>query len=233
LKRAETQQQKDGLKTIKTWIRDSLRRMIPDLDREIINEDVIADLLPDDLPGPSDSAGDDTDLGGRPVAPEELHHREISPPMIRVKQPGDASQGTNEAKAGGGKGDTTDPKKGDGQTTGGRQNFAGGETPPGGNGGAPRMRINLRSYASPDHEGTYHLIARAESDHAGELRIDAVTEDGAAVSCPLAAAYDQNGESLTVAENKISGVKLSAGEPLQLRIVLKHPARVALRASTL
>ena len=81
LKRAETQPQKDALKIIKNWIRDSLRRMIPDLESNLINEDVIADLLPDDLPGASDTEGDDTDLGGRPVAPDELSRRE---PVNRV-----------------------------------------------------------------------------------------------------------------------------------------------------
>jgi len=233
LKRAETREQSDALKTIRSWIRDSLKRMIPDLDRNIINEDAIADLLPDDLPGPSDSAGDDTDLGGRPVAPAELRHHETPPPMIHVKSPGESSRGRDETKAGGGGGDTTDPKDGDGKATGGRPDLGGGEIPPGGGGGDPRLRIDLRCYRSHDQEATYHLIARAESDHMGDLRIDAVTEDGGAVPCPLSAAYDEQGFPLTVADNKISGITLAANQPLRLRVVLQHPARVALRASTL
>ena len=65
------------------------------------------------------------------------------------------------------------------------------------------------------------------------LRIDAVTEDGSKVSCPLAAAFDDAGNPLAVADNKITGLTLAANEPLRLRIVLLHPARVALRATTL
>jgi hypothetical protein len=232
-KRAETQQQKDALKIIKNWIRDSLRRMIPDLDREIINEDTIADLLPDDLPGPTDAEGDDTDLGGRPVAPQELRQRETPPPMVRVREPGENSRGQDQTRAGGSRGDTSDPAGGDGRSTGGRQNLGGGERPPGGGGGAPRVRIDLRSYRSQEQEAAYHLIARAEVDHSGDLRIDAVTEDGGAVPCLLAAAYGEDGTPLTVAGNKISGVTLAAGQPFRLRVELQHPARVALRASTL
>jgi hypothetical protein len=58
LKRAETEQQRNALKEIKSWIRQSLKQMIPDLDRDLINEDTIADLLPDDVPGPTDAEGD-------------------------------------------------------------------------------------------------------------------------------------------------------------------------------
>ena len=41
------------------------------------------------------------------------------------------------------------------------------------------------------------------------------------------------GNPLAVADNKITGLTLAANEPLRLRIVLLHPARVALRATTL
>ncbi len=233
LKRAETDQQRNALKEIKGWIRQSLKQMIPDLDRDLINEDTIADLLPDDLPGPTDADGDDTDLGGKPVAPEELQRRDPPVPLIRIKQEGDTSRGTNDTKAGGGKGDTSDPKKGDGKPTGGRTDLAGGETPPGGGAGTPRVRIDLRSYRGQEGDGSYHLIARAEQDHAGYIRIDAVTEDGGAVPCPLSAAFDDGGNPLVVADNKITGITLAANQPLRLRVVLQHPARVALRASTL
>jgi hypothetical protein len=95
-----------------------------------------------------------------------------------------------------------------------------------------RQKIDLRSYRSRDDEAVYHIVARAGGDHSGNIRIDAVTEDGGTVSCPLAAAYDESGTSLAVHENCISGVTLSTALPLRLRIVLRHPLRVALRAST-
>jgi hypothetical protein len=233
LKRAETDQQRNALKEIKSWIRQSLKRMIPDIDRDLINEDTIANLLPDDLPGPTNAEGDDTDLGGKPVAPDKLKRIDPLVPMIRVKAEGDKSRGTDDTKSGGGKGDTTDPKKGDGKPTGGRTDLAGGETPPGGGAAAPRVRIDLRSYRGQECNGSYYLIARSESDHAGDLRIDAVTEDGGSVSCPLAAAFDAAGNPLVVADNRITGLTLAANQPVRLRVVLQHPARVALRASTL
>ena len=93
LGRAETDQQRNALREIKSWIRQSLKQMIPDLDRDLINEDTIADLLPDDLPGPTDADGDDTDLGGKPVAPNELQRIDPPVPMIRVKKDGDSSRG--------------------------------------------------------------------------------------------------------------------------------------------
>ena len=231
--RAETRPQKDALKTIKNWIRDSLRGMIPDLESTSINEDTIAELLPDDVPGPSDAKGDDTDLGGKPVAPSELDRPDPPVPLITTTDEGESSRGQDETKVGGGKGDTTDPKKGDGKATGGRPDRTGGATPPGGGAGTPRPRIDLRSYRSQDGDGSYQLIARSDQDHAGDLRIDAVTEDGSKVSCPLAAAFDDAGNPLAVADNKITGLTLAANEPLRLRIVLLHPARVALRATTL
>jgi hypothetical protein len=232
LKRAESDQQRNALKEIKAWIRDCLKRMLPDLESTTINEDTIADLLPDDLPGPSDSAGDDTDLGGKPAMPSEPLRREPPTPQIRVKKQGEASRGPDTA-LGGGKGDTSDPKKGDGKATGGRPDLAGGEVPPGGGGGAPRVRIDLRSYRSDRDDATYHLIARAERDHTGSIRIDAVTEDGGAVPCPLSAAFAEGGEPLVISDNKISGVTLPAGDAVRLRVVLQRPARLALRASTL
>lgn len=233
LKRAETDQQRNALKEIKSWIRQSLKQMIPDLDSNLINEDTIANLLPDDLPGPTDADGDDTDLGGTPLLTDELQRHDPPVPMVRIKKDGSSSRGKDDSTSGAGKGDTTDPKKGDGKATGGRTDFAGGETPPGGGGGVPRVRIDLRSYRSHEHDGTYHLIARAEQDYSGNIRIDAVTEDGGAISCPLSAAFKDGGTPLAVADNKISGINLTAGQPLRLRVILQHPVRVALRASTL
>ena len=230
-KRAETPAEKDVLKQIKAWINLKLRAMIPDLESSVINEDSIADPLPDDLPGPSDSAGDDTDLGGRPVPPGEITSPEPVVPRSRTPSSGSGSRGTDPAATGGGEGDTTDPQEGDGASTGGRTDRSGGEQPPGG-GAMARQKIDLRSYRSRDDEAVYHIVARAGGDHSGNIRIDAVTEDGGTVSCPLAAAYDESGTSLAVHENCISGVTLSTALPLRLRIVLRHPLRVALRAST-
>lgn len=232
-KRAETSRQKDALKEIKEWIRTSLMQLIPDLGQDSFNEDSIADLLPDELPGSADDAAADTDLGGRPVDPRDLERLEPPSPSVRTGGTGAAARGDDPERGGAGEGDTTDPKKGDSKKTGGRMSRGGGEEPSGGGAAAPRKRIDLRSYRSREQDDTYHLVARVEEDHCGQIRIDAVTEDGAAISCPLAAAFDESGAALLVTDNCIHDLSLSAGEALRLSVVLRHPMRVALRASTL
>jgi hypothetical protein len=229
-KRAKTADQAEALKLIRAWIVTKLKGMIPDLDSESINEDSIADLLPDDLPGPSDSAGDDTDLGGRPKPPDDVATLEPVTPRTRVPGAGSGAGGTG--AAGGGKGDTADPGEGDGKGTGGRTGRTGGTDQAGGGAANLRTEINLRSYRTQEDKCTYHLIARADQDHAGSVRIDAVTDEGSAISCPIASACGENGEVFTVADNRISGVTLAAGQPLRLKITLHQPLRVALRAST-
>ena len=42
------------------------------------------------------------------------------------------------------------------------------------------------------------------------------------VRCPLSAAFDETGNSLVVADNKITGISLAANQPLRLRVVLNR-----------
>jgi hypothetical protein len=229
--RAKTQQQKDVLKEIKAWISSSLKSMIPNLDAKVINEDTIADLLPDDLPGENSSDNEETDLGGKPVAPTDTVQPETPKPQVRT--PGAGGEGLGQGGLGGGKGETTDPKKGDGKSTGGQKGRTGPNGEQGGGATSSRVRIDLRCYPDESGNGTYNLVARASSDHTGDLRIDAVTEDGSPISCPLSKAFDKDGNPVVVSGNRISGVSIPANGSLRLRVVLERPMRVALRASAL
>jgi hypothetical protein len=76
------------------------------------------------------------------------------------------------------------------------------------------------------------LVARASEDYVGDLLIDAVTEEGGGVPCPLVEAYGEGGQPLTVTGSKISGVSIPENTSLRLKIVLATTARFALRAST-
>ncbi|HOX60009.1 MAG TPA: hypothetical protein P5205_22110 [Candidatus Paceibacterota bacterium] len=104
----------------------------------------------------------------------------------------------------------------------------------GGGKAQPRpVAIDLRSFQEDSQEGTYQLVARSPDGHDGAILVDAVTEEGHPISCPLAAAWDEAGKPLTVEGNRITGIPLQAGQPARLKIQLKQAARVALRASTL
>lgn len=229
--RAKTDQQKEVLKEIKDWIKSSLKSMIPNLNADMVNEDAIADMLPDDLPGETSSDSEETDLGGRPTAPPDTKKSEIQKPQVRT--PGVGKDGRDNAEGGGGKGETIDPKKGDGKKTGGRMDQTGGDDEGGGAATSPRGQIELRSYQDNSTDGAYNLVARTSGTYTGDICIDAVTEDGSPISCPLAAAFDENGNSITVAGNRITGISIPADDSLKLRVVLKQPMRVALRASIL
>src|SRR5262249_23944829 len=71
-KRATNKDEKLALEEIKAWIKESLKALVPDLDSEVINEDAIADLLPDDELPADDPENGEADLGGTPLRPEKL-----------------------------------------------------------------------------------------------------------------------------------------------------------------
>lgn len=229
--RAKTSQQKEALKEIKNWIVSSLKSMIPNLNAELVNEDTVADMLPDDLPGDTGFDNAETDLGGRPVNPPDPKHPEVQHPQVR--NPGVGKNGKNIGGDGGGKDEVLDPKKGDGKQTGGRMDQTGSEGDGGGAAALPRRQIELRSYQKSLTEGMYNLIARASDAYTGDLWIDAITEDGSRVSCPLAAAFDESGNPIAISGNRIKDIVIPADGLLRLRVALKQPMRVALRASTL
>ncbi len=179
VKRVKTPQQKEVLREIKAWITSELKTMIPNIDAEIVNEDTVADLLPDDLPGEASSDSDETDLGGHPALPVEARQSEMQKPQVRT--PGEGDTGREKGGTGGGEDDTLDPKKGDGKRTGGRVNRTGNDGEDKGGATSPRVHIDLRSYSDGQSLGSYNLVVRASDAHAGDLRIDAVTEDGAPI----------------------------------------------------
>ena len=75
----------------------------------------------------------------------------------------------------------------------------------------PRIHFDLRSYSDGQGLGSYNLVLRASDTHTGDLRIDAVTEDGAPISCPLAAAYDEKGQPIVVTGNPGCLMQIGAG----------------------
>lgn len=231
-KRAQTAQQRDALKEIKDWIRDSLQRLIPDVSSVMINEASVAELIPDDLPGGEAGSSEDTDITGKPAEPRNLISPEPPKPAVRTPGAGTAAKGPDDIP-GGTDGDTGDPTEGDNEKTGGRTDLAGGESPPGGGNATSRLPVELRSFRDRAKPGFYQLVVRASADHSGSLRLDAVTEDGGSDPCPLDAAYDEAGASLAVSGNQIAGLALVAGVPLRLSVKPKHFSRSALRASTL
>ena len=118
-KRATNKREKEAIQEIKTWIRESLKALVPDLDSEVVNEDSIADLLPDDeLPGPNDAPPAESDLGGIPSRAEGLNRPVAVPPATRIAGKGRRARG--EDGAGGEGNEVTDPKGGDNMRTGGR-----------------------------------------------------------------------------------------------------------------
>ena len=231
-KRAHNPDQSRALKEIKNWIREALLGLIPDVTSTMINEGSIADLLPDYLPGGQTGSTEDTDITGKPAEPRNLISPEPPKPAVRTPGDGTAAKGFDD-KPGGTDGNTLNPKPGDNEKTDGRTARAGGENPPGGGNAIARLPVQLRSFPDRAKPGYYQLVIRAAADHAGSLRIDAVTEDGGSDPCPLDAAYDEAGVSLSVSGNQISGIALVAGVPLRLSVKPKHFSRAALRASTL
>jgi len=230
-KRATNRKEKQAIEEIKTWIKDSLKALVPDLDSEVINEDSIADLLPDeDLPGADDSESGEGDIGGIPSQAQSLSRPIATPPATRIAGKGKSARGTG-GKGGGGTG-TTDPKKGDLKNTGGRRKRRGGEEDGGGGAARSNTRIDLRCYREGDRSGVYQLIARASEDYSGDIFIDAVTEDGGSVPCQLKEGYDDQGKAVAIIGNKISGVEFKEGQSVRLKVELLNPARLALRAST-
>jgi hypothetical protein len=232
-KRATNPNEKQAIEEIKAWIRDSLRAMIPDIDSDLVNEDTIADLLPDEeLPGPADSDAGEGELGGLPAQPEAGNKAEVTPPSIRVR--GQGSGGKDQDGEGGEEGDeVTDPDEGDNESSGGRRKRRSARGSKGGGAVRRSPKIDLRCYRdSAAESSTYHLVARASEDYVGDLLIDAVTEEGGGVPCPLVEAYGEDGQPLVVTGSKISGVSIPENTNLRLKIVLATTARFALRAST-
>ena len=217
-KRAEPDSpERRAFEEIKAWIRDSLKTLIPDLDSELINEDAIADLLPDDdVPEAADDLNAESDLGGIPKKPETLNDLRTTSPAVRTVGVGDEP-----GKGGGGRGGNG----GGGKRPGGKREK--------GSKNIPRsIQIDLRSYQVNPDNPTYNLVARTADDYEGDLLIHAVTEEGGALACPLAEARDSSGKQLSVDGNKITGIKISADNPFHFEVVLKQPARLALRAFT-
>jgi hypothetical protein len=216
-KRAEPNSpERKAFEEIKTWIRDSLKTLIPDLDSQMINEDAIADLLPDDdVPEVANDSNTESDLGGIPKKPQTLNNIKTISPVVRTVGLGGGSGKAGGGGGGGGGGKRPGEKKGKGDKN------------------VPRsVQIDLRSYQANPSDPTYNLVARTADDYEGDLLIHAVTEEGGALACPLAAAKDSSGKQLSVEGNKISGIKISADKPFHFEVVLKQPARLALRAFT-
>ncbi len=230
-KRATNKQEREAILEIKGWIKESLKALVPDLDSEVVNEDSIADLLPDEeLPGPNDAPPAESDLGGIPSRPEALNRPVAVPPATRIAGKGRRARGE---KGPGGEGaEVTDPKAGDQRRTGGRKARRGGEGGEGGGAAKTHTQIDLRSYRDEPESPVYQLIARTSDDYSGDLLIDAVTEDGSSVPCALEEARDSVGKSLPVSGNKIGGIELKKDESMRLSVKLTNAARLALRATT-
>jgi hypothetical protein len=215
-KRAEPgSPEKKAFEEIKVWVRDSLKELIPDLDSQMINEDAIADLLPDeDISDASNDPTAESDLGGIPKKPEVLNDIKTLRPAVRT-----IGLGNGSGNGGGGGGG------GDGKRSGGKKEKGDKKVP-------RSIQIDLRSYQANPDDATYNLVARTTDDYEGDLLIHAVTEEGGALACPLAEARDASKKLLTVDGNKISGIKISADKPFYFEVTLKQPARLALRAFT-
>jgi hypothetical protein len=229
-KRATNKDEKLAIEEIQAWIKDSLKALVPDLDSERINEDAIADLLPDEeLPADGSKDGE-ADLGGTPLRPEELGRSGGVQPATRVAGKGSSARGSG-GKGGNGS-DITDPKRGDGKRTGGRRTRRGGQDDGGGGAVRTNTRIDLRCYKEGSNFAVYQLIARASEDYSGDLFIDAVTEDGGSVPCLLKKGWNAEGNLLQISGNKISALTFKEGQSVRLKIELSNPARLALRAGT-
>lgn len=230
VKRAATKEEKDALNEIKSWIKISLKALVPDIDSEMINEDAIADLLPDeDLSDVDGGKIGEPDLGGQPILPDSVTRLPDMHPTVRIDGSGRARG--EKGEGGGEGGDVTDPQGGDGQDTGGRIGQQGSEGEQGGGGARSRIRVSLRSFRDRQVPSTYHLIARSAEPYSGDVLLDALTEDGGSVSCAIAEAYLESGEALSVTGNRIEGINIAENDVLRLRIILSSPARYALRLS--
>nr|AIA18052.1 Unknown Function [uncultured bacterium] len=197
----------------------------------MINEDAIADLLPDDDLPETDPTDPEGELGGIPGEPQIGSRSSKIPLLIKVRKEGVGAKG-HEGSGGGKQGDVVDQDSH--KSNGGRRRKRrGSEGTSGGTATEPATDIELRSYrdATQNETSSYQLIARSSKAYAGDVIIEAVTEEGNTLPCPIEAAYDTTGRSLTVDNNTIKGVDLPEREAVRLKIVLSTPARFALRAS--
>jgi hypothetical protein len=232
-KRATKPEEKQAIDEIKSWIRTSLRALIPDIDSEVVNEDAIADLLPeDDLSEPDQPKDVEGDLGGVPAEGQITDRSSGVQVSIKVRREGIGAKGKG-GTGGGTNGDVIDPDPDRKKKGGRRRKRRGSKGTAGGTATERATQIDLRCYRDPgtDQDRAYQLIARASENYAGNIVLEALTEDGSSVACPIQEAYDATGRALTVAGNIVGSVDLRENEPVRLKVVLQTPSRFALRAS--
>lgn len=218
-----------ALAELKEWIRETIKRAVPDHDADEFNETAVTPELADmednvPLP-PVEDGQNEPDLGGSAST--------TSKPESSQRTPRPAARDSSaEARApdpeGGG---STNPRnRGDGTRSGGRKK-------PAGEGDAPRLgkdavpRVAVRSFITPEDEDVYEVILRTDADHEGCVWIDAVGDNGASEALPLLGAALEDGTALPFDYNKIGPLRFQKDAPLRIGLRFKTPGKFSLRAS--
>jgi hypothetical protein len=226
--RADDPRAKVALKELKDWIRDELKKLVPHINEDQFNESEVPPDLLEEEPGnplPDDLANDpETDLGGVP--------REVQPPTPAHIRPRAVKRRTGRGSTGADDrgDDVEDPKKGDGETTGGRKNES--REAQGKANVAPKPPdLRSRAFSSSQAHDLYEVVLRTDGDYEGSVWLDAIGDDGSTESIALDSAVIVDGDEIEVEQARIKSVSLRAGEVCRIQVRLKNAGKYSLRAS--
>lgn len=85
----------------------------------------------------------------------------------------------------------------------------------------------------PSDDDAIELVLRADGDYEGNVWIAGVGDDGSTDDLPLESAEVIGLGPVEVEQSKIKNVKLSAGQPLRVRLRFRQPGKYAVRATLL
>jgi hypothetical protein len=228
-KRVEGDAGRMALDSIKSWIRDEVKKLNPLHSGSSFDESELAKYIPDEVPAdlPAEESGDHGEDGLEPrPRPGDPPVKPIDPRVVPVdaKEPGQGGAGGQQGGDGNGGG-------GAGQGTG---QGAGGS---GEGSSSPRpSRLQVRSFHLPGN--AYRLVLRSPSDHSGRVAVCALGEDGLKVLVPLKRAWIEDSSGGKSAELQISGgaiqdLRLPSGLAVHVSIALESNERLALTAVAL
>lgn len=230
------------------FIRDCIRKLTPADESKVISIPGLNRFLPDDDESPEESfdgevnEGFEQETSERSPLPEKIPGRKMdskSKPMqpdhLKPNEADGETEGGDGDGTGGGPGKRGENAGGAGGAGGGKgTGNAGGAG--GSNGGAnskPSIPIRFRTYTQDSATGVYTVTVVPDQQPSGEamLAISTVGDDQKAPA-EIESARLASGQDIPVAEAGILGpVKLTAGTPLKLEVVLSEPLRVAMEVS--
>lgn len=202
------------VKSLKAWIREQVKSIMPVDDSDEIFDEEVARYLPDDLDEEesfdSDQTGDEENRETFESVPTDAESMLIPLDPIRTGEAVGNEQGQQE---GGDTGGDYSPAGGDGVATGGNLRETGDH---GSKGSDDVVGIQSRIYP---RDGQLVLILKADDGFDGEIRLFAVGEDGTEMAFDIKAAFDDNtGEVIACYRNTLSGFTIPASQAVKIRV---------------